>query len=124
MPNDPKEIDAEQPTPEEPEEIVDFSQDEQKKHWLKVRDWAQENVDRLEEELKDYKAKLKEAEEQFLEDTPANWAYIKINGIAVYSRERKPGQKRVSVPYIREKYPDIAREATEQNYTYPVKRIR
>lgn len=108
---------------EKPPVVIDFADDEQKAHWLKIIDYHNDEIAELKAKVKEHEARAREVELEFFEDVPAEWDVIKVNGKAVYTRETVEGQRRVYTEDLKELYPKIYEELRRAKSTEKVRRI-
>lgn len=103
---------------------VTIELDSGSKHWLQVRDWAEDNIDKLKERLKELETRKKEAEEQLFEGVAGSWDYLKIDGQIVYARVEKPGQRRVYIDDLKAAHPDIYDELLKSKPVEKIERVK
>ena len=91
-------------------EVVDFGDDEQKIHWLKMIDYHNEQIEELMKKVKEHQQHRAEAEEEFYDGVPKQWDEIRVGGRTVFEREVKQGAARVYIEDLKAKYPRIYEE--------------
>lgn len=88
-------------------------------------DWAQQNLDKLDEETKEFKTALKEAEEQLFEGIPdQGWDYLKVDGKVIYTRTTSSSPKRVYIEDLKAAHPDIYDKLAKSKPVSKVTRVK
>lgn len=103
--------------------VVDFGEDEQKLHWLKMIDYHDEEIEALMKKVKEHQQQRAEAEEEFYDGVPQRWDSIKVGGKTVFQREVKTGAERVYIEDLKKKYPRIYEELKRAKESEKTRRI-
>ena len=113
-------MDEQQP---QPPRVIDFGDDEQKIHWLKMIDYHNEQIEELMKKVKEHQEQRAEALDEFYADVPKHWDVIKVAGRPVYERETKEGSARVYIEDLKAKYPRIYEELKRKKPGEKVNRL-